>query len=66
MTDHEGHVFFEIEVHTDKNFLGTPEHKLPITPGMVASAEVITGKRTIMEYLLKPLYRAKERALTER
>lgn len=66
VTDREGNVFFEIEVRTDKNHLGTTDHPLPITPGMVATAEVITGRRTIMEYLLKPVLRARDRALRER
>ncbi|MBU0859054.1 MAG: HlyD family type I secretion periplasmic adaptor subunit, partial [Alphaproteobacteria bacterium] len=66
VTDRDGNIFFEIEVRTDKNYLGSAEHKLPITPGMVASTEVITGKRTIMEYLMKPVLRARDRALRER
>ncbi len=66
VTDREGNVFFEIEIHTDKNYLGTEDNKMPITPGMVAETEVITGKRTIMEYLMKPILRARNRALRER
>lgn len=66
VTDNEGNVFFEIEVQTAKNFMGTDDNPMPITPGMVANVEVITGKRTIMEYLLKPLLRARDVALTER
>jgi len=66
VTDRDGNVFFEIEVHTEKNYLGTEEKPLPITPGMVAETEVITGKRTIMDYLIKPILRAQDRALTER
>lgn len=66
VNDREGNIFFEIEVRTDKNFLGKPDHPLPITPGMVAHTEVITGKRTIMEYMLKPILRARDRALRER
>lgn len=63
--DREGGTFFEIEVHTEKNFMGDEANPLPITPGMVAEVEVITGKRTILEYLLKPVLRAKDRAFTE-
>ena len=63
--DAEGSTFFEIEVHTDKNFMGSADNPLPITPGMVAQVEVITGKRTILEYLLKPVLRARDRAFTE-
>lgn len=66
VTDREGNAFFEIEVRTDKNYLGTEENKLPITPGMVAETQVVTGKRTIMTYLLKPLLRARANALRER
>jgi adhesin transport system membrane fusion protein len=64
--DNEGNIFFEIEVRTEKNYMGSEDNPLPITPGMVAETEVITGKRTIMEYLMKPILRAKDRALTER
>lgn len=63
--DREGGTFFEIEVRTDKNYLGSAKNPLPITPGMVADVEVITGKRTILEYLLKPVLRARQRAFTE-
>jgi len=65
VTDRQGGIFFEIEVKTEKNHLGTEEHPLPITPGMVAQVEVITGKRTILEYLLKPLLRARDVIFTE-
>lgn len=66
VTDNDGNVFFEIEVRTDKNYLGTAANPLPITPGMVAETEIITGKKTIMDYILKPILRARDRALTER
>ena len=66
VTDREGSVSFEIEVRTDKNYMGTEENPLPITPGMVAETEIITGKRTILEYMLKPILRARSRAFTER
>lgn len=65
VSDKDGNVFFEIEVRTARNYLGTPEAPLPITPGMVATTEVITGKRTIMAYLLKPFLHARDRALRE-
>ena len=57
---------FEIEVKTAKNYLGSETKPLPITPGMVADVEVITGKRTILNYLMKPFNRGFERALRER
>jgi adhesin transport system membrane fusion protein len=39
---------------------------LPIIPGMVAEVDIITGKKSILAYLLKPVLRAKQGALTER
>ena len=66
VTDKEGNVFFEIEVQADQNYLGTEDKPLPITPGMVAETEIITGKRTILSYLMKPVLRVKDKALTER
>jgi membrane fusion protein, adhesin transport system len=38
---------------------------LPIIPGMTASVDIITGKRTVMEYLLKPILGAQKNALKE-
>ncbi len=66
VTDSKGNIFFEIEVRTKQNHLGTADKPLPITPGMVAQTEIITGDRSILEYLMKPVLRAKDRALTER
>ncbi len=65
VSDRDGNTFFEIEVHTDKNYMGSDQNKLPITPGMVAAIEVVTGKRTILEYLMKPFLQARDKALTE-
>ena len=66
VNDRDGNIYFEIEVTTEKNHLGEDDNPLPIIPGMVAETEIITGKRTIMDYLLKPVIRARDRALTER
>ncbi len=66
VTDRDGNIMFEIEVRTDKNYLGSAAKPLPVTTGMVADIEVITGKRTILNYIIKPLRRGFERALRER
>jgi len=39
---------------------------LPIMPGMTAQVDILTGKKTVLSYLLKPVLRAKQNALTER
>jgi len=64
--DNDGNILFEVEVITDKNFLGSKEKPLPITSGMVANVEIITGKRTILNYLMKPILRGFDNALRER
>lgn len=64
--DGEGNIFFEIEATTDKNYLGEADDKLKISPGMVAEVEVITGQRTILSYLLKPVFRMRHMAFTEK
>jgi adhesin transport system membrane fusion protein len=53
-------------VKTEKSFLGEDSQELPIIPGMTANVDILTGKKTIMDYLLKPIFKAKERALTEK
>ncbi|TVQ83635.1 MAG: HlyD family type I secretion periplasmic adaptor subunit [Micavibrio sp.] len=61
----DGTMYFEIDVRTESNNLGTDDQPLYISPGMVAETEVITGKRTILSYLLKPVRRMADRAFTE-
>lgn len=65
ITDERGEHFFEIRVQTEQNFLGEADNPLPIMPGMIASVDIITGKKTVMDYLLNPLKRAQETALSE-
>lgn len=66
IVDERGEHFFKIQVRTDKNHLGTDANPLPIIPGMVATVDILTGEKTVMDYLLKPLRRAQESALSER
>lgn len=64
--EEDGERFYQIKVRTESNTLEHNGHELPIIPGMVAEVDVITGKRTVLQYLLKPFNRAKGRAFTER
>ena len=60
-------LFFRVRLRTDKNFLiGKQGEQLPIIPGMTATVDVLTGHKTVLEYLLKPILKARETALTER
>ena len=61
--------FYPIKVRTYRSDLGTDlktGERLELVPGMVAEISVITGKRTVMDYLLKPINRARTHALRER
>ncbi|PVZ15293.1 MULTISPECIES: HlyD family type I secretion periplasmic adaptor subunit [unclassified Pseudomonas] len=58
--------YYLIRLRTDKNHLGTDAKPLVIIPGMVASVDIITGHKSILNYLLKPIIRARAEALHER
>ena len=45
-------------MRTDKNHLGSDEKRLLIISGMIATVDIMTGQKTVMDYLLKPLARA--------
>jgi len=64
--DEEGNSFFLVRVRTDKNYLGTKQAPLPVIPGMQATVDIITGKKTLLDYLLKPILKAQQNALRER
>lgn len=58
--------YYLVNIRTQTNHLGNDTRKLTIMPGMNASVQVMTGKKTVLQYLLKPLMKAKEEALRER
>ncbi len=66
ITDERGEHFFKIRVRTQRNYLGTEENPLPIIPGMIATVDIMTGQKTVLDYILKPLKRAQANALSER
>ena len=61
--DDKGNAFYVVRVRTKKASL---DPKLPILPGMIAQADIMTGKKTVLAYMLKPILRGKYYALTER
>lgn len=63
VTDDKGNPFYIVRVRTNESSLGEGK---PIIPGMVASVDILTGKKTVLAYLFKPVLRAKQYALTER
>lgn len=63
VVDEKGNANYLVRVRTRKASLGP---NLPIIPGMVAQVDILTGKKTVLAYLLKPVLRAKANALSER
>jgi len=64
--DEEGNSFYIIRVRTQSSSIVKKDNtQLPIIPGMMTSVDVITGKRTVLEYILNPVLRAKQTALRE-
>lgn len=66
ITDEEGNSFYLIQVRTDKSHLGSLEQPLLIIPGMVATVDIITGNKSVLDYLLKPVLKARAEAMRER
>lgn len=61
--DEDGNPFYMVRVRTLQSSLGEDK---PIIPGMIAQVDILTGKKSVLSYLLKPVLRAKQYALTER
>lgn len=66
ITDNKENTFYLITVETDKNYLGSEEHPLHIIPGMTVSVDIVTGKKSVMQYILKPILKSKQYVFTER
>ncbi|HET7708470.1 MAG TPA: HlyD family type I secretion periplasmic adaptor subunit [Sphingomicrobium sp.] len=62
----EKQAYFNVIVETDKSFLQAGKQRLPINPGMITDTEIITGRKSILSYLLKPVMKARGEALRER
>lgn len=60
--DEKGVSYYEVKIHTDRASFSETELVLP---GMSADINILTGKKTVMEYLLKPLKDIKKNALRE-
>ena len=58
--------YYLIKVRTDVNYIELEKERLEIIPGMTASVNIITGKKTVLDYLLKPVLRAKHNSMHER
>ncbi len=67
ITDEKDESFYLIYLRTDKNYIeSNSKGRLEIIPGMTTTVDILTGKKTVLDYLLKPILKAKNEALRER
>jgi len=64
--DQDGNSFYQVKLRTNDTQLKRKGEVLPIEIGMIASVDILTGKKTVMQYLLKPLIKTLQTAFTER
>ena len=62
----EREAYYTVLVETDRAYLTRGGQQLPIVPGMICDVEIITGSKTVLSYLMKPVSRAFNEAMTER
>ena len=66
ITNEKDESFFLVRLRTERSHLGPEGDPLPIIPGMTATVDILTGRKSILDYILSPILRAKETALRER
>jgi len=63
----ERQAYYTVTIETDRSYLrGSGGQRLPIVPGMICDVEVLTGTRSVLSYLFKPIEKAFGEAMTER
>ena len=62
----ERQAYYTVLIETDRSYISRGGQRLPIVPGMICDVEILTGSRSILSYLLKPVSKAFDEALTER
>jgi adhesin transport system membrane fusion protein len=65
-TEADGRTYYKVWIETDRNYLGTKESPLKLIPGMVVYSDIVTGKKSILDYMLRPLLKTTENAFKER
>lgn len=64
--DRRGDIYYLIKLRTKDNSIQYKGEKLPIMAGMVVVVDILTGRKTVLDYLLKPILKAQQSALRER
>lgn len=66
LEDKKGETYYQVRLKTEKNAIVYQGVEHAISPGMVATVDILTNKKTVLDYLLKPIFKAKQDAFTER
>lgn len=66
ITDQKENVFYTVRIKTNKNYLERQGKQLRIIPGMTVSVDIITGRKSVLDYILKPILKTKQYTFTER
>lgn len=61
----EGESYYKVKIGLEKNYVGHNSKHNIILPGMTVQADIVTGSKTVLDYLLKPIHVAKETAFSE-
>jgi len=64
--DRADEIYYKAEIRLDKNFVGDKPSENLVLPGMVTEVDIITGERTLLRYLLRPIFQSLDRAFSER
>jgi HlyD family secretion protein/adhesin transport system membrane fusion protein len=64
--EQDGTVYYKTSIRLDKNHVGDTAGENLILPGMVAEVDILAGERTVLRYLLRPIYQSLDTAMTER
>ncbi len=64
--DEKDESYYLVRLETQNPYIGNDKTRLPLIAGMTVSVDILTGKKSVMDYLLKPILKAKDKALTER
>jgi len=66
ITDQKENVFYKVKIKTNKNYLEREGKQLKIIPGMTVSVDIITGRKSVLDYILKPILKTKQYTFSER
>ena len=64
--DEKDNTFYTVRIKTNKNFLGSDVKPLKIIPGMTVNVDIITGQKSVLDYILKPILKTKQYTFSER